>query len=169
VGRFGGFAKDAGAQLAEARERAAKKGLAPAQVINKAVPGAVYIADDDAIRIPDEEVPGAPPRTMHETRRVVIVQARAFCAAERPRSVLVVPCTSSQAAAARYDFDIPSDEEAFTKAGIVAQTSLVQPILKSRLVTCVGQLRPETLAELQKRVLLVLGIEPQVAGLPPRA
>jgi hypothetical protein len=144
----------------------APPGLAPRALIIRAEPGAVFEVEDAAIAFPDEEIDG---RTPHPFRRVVLLSTREQCSTTRPRALSVVPCTASAGGAVSpWDFEIPEDEPNFTAERVVALTHLVQPILKSKLVRHLGELRPETLVALQIRVAANFGFLRTTVTIPPR-
>lgn len=146
---------------AQARAALATGNVDP-KALDKLKPGAVFEVEDKLIHLPEE-----PDRAPHPLRRVIIFQNFRFLGGGRPNTVLVVPCSASQKTS-QVDYNIPSDEPAFTKDGIVAFTTLLMPVLKSefRAQHYKGDLRPQTLGELQANVLNVLGLSP--GRLPPR-
>ena len=91
--------------------------------------GAVFRIDDALIRFPEN-----PRREIkHPERWVVVVQADHLLGVGAPRTVMVVPCSASQAGAGRGDFLMPTGEKSFTKTVVVAYATLVQAVLKSAL------------------------------------
>lgn len=101
---------------------------------------------------------------------MIVVQNVLHSQRADPRSILVVPCSASHSGVvALWDFRIPDTEPAFSKPGVVAYPSLVQPILKSRLLVHAGDLSPESLVELQALLTMLLGLaDPEALVLPPR-
>ncbi|WP_437275458.1 hypothetical protein WME90_29975 [Sorangium sp. So ce375] len=132
-------------------------GLAPASLIAKARPGAVFIVDDKLVVLPDSRKPGVK-RTWHDGRRVIIVQSQQMSRAGIPSTILAVPCSASAKLAGPWDMLLPNGEEGFDCTGVIAYASLVQPFLKSDLERYVGQLQDDTLIELQRLVLMNLGL-----------
>lgn len=149
-------------------EAARKQGLAPRELIQQARPGAVFAVNDEAIAFPGERLHGS--RKMHETRRVIIVQDAQLNILRNPNTVSVVPCSASQTGpVGDWEFSIPSGEEAFDAASVIAYLSLLQPVLKSDLVKCYGCLRDVTLLKIQMRIAQNLGlIASSSVNLPPR-
>jgi mRNA-degrading endonuclease toxin of MazEF toxin-antitoxin module len=154
-------------------QRRRQLGLAPVALQALAKPGAVFVIDlmttgGQIIRFPEGELKQS--QTEHETRRVIVVQNTLHSQRADPRSILVVPCSGSHVGPVpSWDLQIPDDEPAFSKKGVVAYPSLVQPILKSRLLTHMGDLSPECLIELQARLAMILGLaDPEPLPIPPR-
>ncbi len=113
--------------------------------------------------------PARSSRTLHAERRIILVQSAELATASSPKTLLVVPCLASQGGPNAWDLCVPEGETAFDKSMVVAFTSLVQPILKSDVVTYHGQLTDESLDLLQLRLLENLGVRsPLMAKLPPR-
>jgi len=149
-------------------EAARKQGLAPPALIQEACPGAVFAVNDQAIVLPEERISGN--RTIHATRRVIIVQARRLINSLRPCTIAVVPCSASQQrAAGTWDLLLEQDEQGFDAPNVVAYVSLLQPILKSDLVKCYGFIRETTLFTIQRMIAENLGMIPSSRiNLPPR-
>lgn len=141
--------------------------LAPKGVIVTAQPGAIYVAKDEHLRFPVSEAIGKRERKF--VRPVVVVQDRQLSRAGDPQTILVVPCSSTSPTPNPWDYLIPGDEEAFDRAHVIAYTSLVQPIVKAALVEYKGQLRPQTLVEIQRIIVANLGLLQTIEiELPPR-
>lgn len=149
-------------------------GLAPLGVQSEARPGAVFVVSlatgvgGDAVRFPEGEIQST--ETKHDTRRVVVAQSAFHSQRADPRTVLVIPCSAShKGAVASWDLAIPESELAFSKNGVVAYVSLVQPILKSKLIAFQGMLSPPTLAHMQRRLAVLMGLQdPAPLPIPPR-
>lgn len=137
--------------------------LAAKNLVAKMVPGAVFTAKDSALSMPAERLEGAGPRSLHDGRRVIVVQAVPLNRATDPVTLLVVPCSASAGRVGRADVSIPAGEIGFTKDGVVAFTSLVQPLLKADLVHHHGNVSPETLHAIRQALtrLLALSDVPQ--------
>lgn len=154
---------------ARSKHAAAALGLAPKGLLADARPGAVYTVEDRAVALPEARIPGAPARTAHAERRIILVQSAALATAAAPKTLLVVPCSASQGGPSAWDLRVPPGEPAFDKSMVVAFTSLVQPILKSDVMAYLGQLTDDSLDLLQARLLENLGVRaPLMAKLPPR-
>lgn len=155
--------------VARQAAEAAKVGLASPSLIRNARPGAVYLVKDKSVDLPETRIPGAPPRAAHPFRHVIVVQSETMCRSGKPPTVLVVPCSASRGGAESWNFEVPGSEVAFNKPVVVALTSLVQPVLKSDLESYLGELTPQTLDLLQRRLLENLGIAtPVEIDLGPR-
>jgi hypothetical protein len=143
---------------------AAFTGLADPGAVSKVRPGAVFEVSDALIRFPGDR-----PRTWHELRRVIVVQAHGLLGPARPDTVSVVPCSASQHGARRGDFDVPDGEAAFTKPGVVAFATLLMPVLKTALTAGGhrGELSPEVYGALCARIAVNLGLGSELA-LPKR-
>jgi hypothetical protein len=143
---------------------AASTGLADPGAVSKIRPGAVFEVADALIRFP-----GDGPRTWHDFRRVIVVQAHGLLGPALPDTVSVVPCSASQHGARRGDFPVPPDEKAFTKSGVVALATLLMPVLKNALTADGhrGELSPEAYGALCARIAVNLGLAPEVT-LPKR-
>ena len=141
--------------LAEVQARAAAaSGLANPGSLAHMLPGAVFEIDDSLVKFPEN-----PARIPHLLRRVVIVQGFKYLGSGLPRTVLVVPCSSSRAGAERGDYDIPPDEPGFTAPSVVAYATLVMAVLKTDLRPELhrGQMRSQSFGELMAHVRGVLG------------
>lgn len=132
------------------------RGLAPKELLPDLWPGAVFTAKDEAIQLPESRL-SPEGRSLHETRRVIVVGPRPVCIAARPPTLLVIPCSASWVGT-HLDLELPLDAEGFDKHPVWAFPSLVQPILKSDLVRFCGRLERPLLDELLARVLLSLDI-----------
>ena len=146
-----------------------RQGLAHPELVDKIKPGAVFIVKDENVALPDERREGAPARSMHDTRRVIIVQSAALNAKANPNTVSVVPCSASgPGAACPWDL-LLVDEEPFTKQRVVAYVSLQQPMLKSELLAYQGQISEAALLNLHRVALENLGLATSAPPvLPPR-
>lgn len=142
---------------------ASRTDIADPSAVAKITPGAVFEIKDELVRFP-----GDSPRTWHEFRRVIIVQAHSLLGPVLPDTVSVVPCSASQAGARRGDFLIPEGEPAFTKPGVVAYATLLMPVLKKALTGDGhrGQLSPETYGRLLATIATNLGVSPAASILP---
>jgi mRNA-degrading endonuclease toxin of MazEF toxin-antitoxin module len=119
--------------------------IAPMDLIREARPGAVFNVLDAAIKFPG---PADATRTPHATRPVIVVSTEKLNMLRDPPILVVVPCTASkQGLVAWWEFAIPKDEEAFDKDA-VALPVLIQPILKSALVSLRGHLSVDALVGL---------------------
>jgi len=139
-------------------ERAKKAaGLAPKEIIAAAKPGAVFAVKDDVIALPEERIEGSGVRTLHETRRAIVV--------------LVVPCSASaKGPVASCDLEIPQGEPGFDAPRVVAFASLIQPVLKADLDKHYGQISDETLLKLQTVIAVNLDlVQSSTVALPARA
>jgi len=136
---------------------AAITGMADPDALSKIRPGAVFEVRDQLIRFPGDK-----PRTWHEFRRVIVVQAHAMLGPALPATVSVVPCSASQDGALRGDFDVPDGEKAFTKPGVVAYATLLMPVLKKALTVdgYRGELSPEAYGKLCATIAVNLGLAP---------
>lgn len=133
---------------------ARSKGLATPELIRTAAPGAVYLAEDRAIALPNERLGGT--RTTHVHRWVIVFQSASTCNALDPKTVLIIPCSASSRAG-MCDLALPSTETVFDKP-TVAFATLLQPILKSELFEYKGVLTDDTLVALQALVARNLGL-----------
>ena len=125
--------------------------------------------NDRSINFPKERLPSAGPRDYHGTRRVIIVQAQVYCRAASPITLVVVPCSASSSEVGPCDMVLPDGENGFTEPKVVAYVSLMQPVLKSDLDKHCGQLRPDTLDDLQRLVMKTLELGSiMTLDLPPR-
>jgi mRNA-degrading endonuclease toxin of MazEF toxin-antitoxin module len=153
-------------------ERAKKAaGLAPKEIIEAAKPGAVFAVKDDVIALPEERIEGSGVRTLHETRRAIVVQTMPQCRAARPLTLLVVPCSASaKGPVASCDLEIPQGEPGFDAPRVVAFASLIQPVLKADLDKHYGQISDETLLKLQTVIAVNLDlVQSSTVALPARA
>lgn len=144
-----------------AAEKAARdEGLLPRALVKDLVPGAVWLARDDALLFPEDRLPSAGDRAQHDFRRVVIVQSLRFTRDRVPVTLLVVPCSSSQhpSELLECDFSLPDRPAGFTHPYVVAYTRLVQPILKSDLERCTGRLTDTTYRALRRKLAEVLDL-----------
>jgi mRNA-degrading endonuclease toxin of MazEF toxin-antitoxin module len=133
-------------------------GLAPVALAKQLRDGAVFLVDDKAIDFPESKIPGAPPRTFHRGRIVIVTQAQ-FLGLAKPKTMLVVPCSTSFTTPGPGDYVIPETEAAFDRRA-VALTRLVQPVLKSCVQKYVDRLSPETLVALKHAIAQVMGLMP---------
>lgn len=108
-------------------------------------PGAVFTIEDKLAVFPESRLANAGERTMHATRPVILMQAIKWSRAASPKTVLVVPCSSS-GSPGPMDIAIPAGESGFDAPNVIAYTSLLQPILKSDLLTHKGTVSGATLA-----------------------
>lgn len=108
---------------------------------------------DAAISFPEERADGAGPRTTHAVRWCIVVQATVWASSRNPVTVLVVPCsTSARRPVGPWDLEIPDGTAGFDAAGVVAYTSLVQPVLKGDLKEHKGDLSIVHIAIFQARL-----------------
>ena len=137
------------------RRVASMTNIADPSAVSKTVSGAVFEIPDDLVRFP-----GDPPRTWHEVRRVIVVQAHGLLGPVLPDTVSVVPCSASQKGVRRGDFLIPEGEGAFTKPNVVAYATLLMPVLKKALTGdgYRGQLSHEAHGRLLATIAANLGI-----------
>lgn len=152
---------------------AAKQAALANPLLAKARPGAVFsLSSGDAVTFPEERLPGHPEPSTH-ARRVIVLQTRERCTGGQPLTIMVIPCTASfRGLPGPTDFEIPDGENGFTKDGIVAMCALLQPVLKSDLARCEGQICSETLLALEAVVAANLGILAAPTGviqMPERA
>lgn len=146
------------ARIQQAKEEAARAGLAPVELIRMAHPGAVFEVTDAAIDFPESRLDGAGRREKHPYRFAIVVQDVSHCLNPKLKTVLVIPCSaSSELKLPTVDLML-TDEPAFSKAQSVAYVSLMQPILKSDLKKGRGDVRPETLVDLLRRVQSLIGV-----------
>ncbi len=126
------------------------KALVKTVTDQKTVPGAVYICTDTALRFPETD---DSQRTLHDGRRVILLQAGKYnMEGQPPGTVLVVPCSAShRMKVGPYDLNIPEGTPGFTKRA-VAYTSLVQPVRKTHLNDYKGNVPPAILEQLRTRV-----------------
>ncbi|ACG72647.1 hypothetical protein AnaeK_1416 [Anaeromyxobacter sp. K] len=90
---------------------------------------------------------------------MIICNSSLLCQAASPKSVIVVPCTASaRGPLADWHVEIPETEPAFSKDRVVALANLIQPILKSDLIECVGVLTAGTFVRIQTVVAGNLGL-----------
>ena len=143
---------------------ASKTGLADPDAVSKIQPGAVFEISDDLVRFP-----GDPPRTWHDFRRVIVVQAHHLLGPVEPSSVSVVPCSASRQTEGRGNLLVPAGETAFTKPSVVALCTLLMPVPKTALSSdgYRGSLSPETYGRLLAVIAINLGIASNTL-LPPR-
>ena len=128
----------------------------------------MFAVVDSAIVFPEGRLPAAGERTEYATRRVIVIQSAARNSAVSPKTILVVPC-SSFGAGSRGDVKIPKGEVGFDAPNVVALLNLIQPILKSELVSCLGQLSGSALLQMQRALLENIGLEQLIeVELPPR-
>lgn len=130
-------------------------------------PGAVFTVADQAVYFPGDKGD----RTFHEHRWAIVAQSQ-YSTEERPKTVLVIPCSAS-GGPDLGDFPLPQEElngELFTKPSVVAYLNLLQPCPKNCLVECRGQLSDRTWGLLFARVakLFGLGLSVPLVDLPPR-
>jgi hypothetical protein len=157
-----------------ARLKAARAaGLAPPDLIRKAEPGAVFAVTDDAVDFPAQRIEGTGARKPHETRRVIILQARRLCIASSIKTIVIVPCSAShQGDVGDWDLELPHGEDGFDAPRVVAYVSLAQPVLKSDLRKHEGQISADTLIRLQQVLALntaIVGSAMDDVRGPPRA
>lgn len=151
-------------------EAARAQGLAPAHLMPKMKPGAVFVVPDKVIGLPESRIPGAAKRDLHDVRPVIIVQAVRRNKPRELKTVLVVPCSASRSGAATGDVDIPDEAmSGFWKERVVAYTTLLQPVLKGELLEHRGDVSAGTLEALQVAIMQNLGLEQdEKTDLPPR-
>jgi mRNA-degrading endonuclease toxin of MazEF toxin-antitoxin module len=144
----------------EAEKAAREKGLLPQGLVKDLVPGSVWLADDKAIGFPEGRLSSAGSRSLHDYRRVIVVQATKFARNKVPLTLLVVPCSASQDPASLLDCDfaLPQGSSGFDHPYVVAHVRLVQPILKSELHQCKGHLEAPTFLALRRKLAEVLGL-----------
>jgi hypothetical protein len=144
---------------------AARTGLAHPGAVSRIEPGAVFEVADTLVRFPGDR-----PRTWHDFRRVIVVQAYNLLGPVDPETVSVVPCSASQQRVRRGDYLVPAEEKAFSRPEVVAFSTLIMPVLKSALTSdgYRGVLSPEAYGGLLARIAANLGAGPWVA-MPPRA
>lgn len=129
------------------------RGLARPEIIRAARPGVVFSVVDAFITFPEDRLPGAGKRSPHDWRTVVIIQSYLLNIKERPRTILVVPCTSEYVGAVgTADLAVPAGEPPFDRKNVVILASLVQPILKVDLERPIGELSAEMWGKLQALV-----------------
>lgn len=140
----------------------ARRLLAQGDLVPLIRPGAVFIAEDDAITFLEERRGIA--RTEHAGRYVIVVQALRWCISAEPSWVLVVPCSASVRRVQPYDLALGMDENAFDKPNVTALVSLVQPIVKGALRSHRGDLSRGGLMSLHRQLMIVLGqgLEPSI-------
>jgi hypothetical protein len=149
----GGF--DARRLLAAALAR----GLERPEFTGSFGPGTVVSLKDEAIDFPTDRLPNAGARTVHDFRRAIILQVREWANANRPVTLLVVPCSASHRGdVGAWDVRIPDGTAGFTKPSIVAYTSLIQPVLKSDVEAIHGNLDAATLLLLVRTLSRLLDL-----------
>jgi mRNA-degrading endonuclease toxin of MazEF toxin-antitoxin module len=133
-----------------AKKRLDLKALVQSVTDQKVFPGAVYICRDPALRFPETD---EDKRTMHDGRRVILLQAGKYnMQGLPPGTALVVPCSASHTGqVGPFDMEIPEGTSGFTKRA-VAYTSLVQPVRKSDLSDYCGNVPVPILKGLRSRV-----------------
>lgn len=131
-------------------------GSMPKNLVPLCVPGAVFRAQNGALVWPESRIPGAGKPGEKDYRWVIVLQNAALNRLAKPRTVLVVPCSSS-GSASPFDVAISGDEPGFLRDS-VAYTSLVQPILKGDLVEHLGDIRVGTLREIREKTTYVLSL-----------
>ncbi len=145
------------------RERQ-KRVLASKDIIRDARPGAVYAVTDAAIRFPetDEAL-----RSHHPVRWVILVQSTQLCQAASPRTILVVPCSSShRGKLGSYDLSVPRGTDGFDAEAVVAYVSLIQHILKADLKQYKGFIGTDFLSDIWRTLASVVGLSD---GQPPKS
>jgi len=137
------------------RERQ-KQVLASKDVIRDARPGAVYTVTDAAIRFPATDEAS---RSYHAVRWVILIQSTRLCQAASPRTVLVLPCSSShRGKLGSYDLSVPRGTDGFDAEAVVAYVSLIQPILKADLKQYQGFVGMEFLSDIWRTLASVVGL-----------
>lgn len=133
-------------QVLERREQdRQREGHAPDKLTGQLQMGAVCIIKDEAIHFPEDRLRPAGTRSLHESRRVILLQRTEICQRDDILTVLVAPCTGShQGAVPPWSFRIPDDEPGFTKSGVVAMMSILQPVLKRDIIRVEVVLSPAT-------------------------
>lgn len=132
------------------RALVSRQGLAAPEVSRRFAPGLVVAVADAAVQLPADRLPGAGPRTSHETRRAIVVQVREWAVSRSPVTLLVVPCSAShRGEVGPWDVPLPDGTPGFDAPRVVAYASLVQPMLKSEVTTVYGEVGADILADLQ--------------------
>lgn len=154
------------AQREQDRQRA---GHAPDSLTGQLQMGAVCIIRDEAIQFPEDRLRPAGTRSLHESRRVIALQRTEICQRDDILTILVAPCTGSHKGdVPPWSFRIPDDEPGFTKSGVVAMLSLLQPILKRDIIKVEAVLSPMTWGRICGCLgLLLPSLPAPPAGLPP--
>lgn len=134
--------------------------LAPDSVARNFRPGAVFIARDDVIQLPEGRTTGAGPRSEHPGRHVILLQARELAISGKPVTMLVVPCSASfrQDVGGVWNLRIPRGCPGFDKPNVVAMVNLLQPMLKGELERHLGDVPEDFLLDLQACAARVLGL-----------
>jgi mRNA-degrading endonuclease toxin of MazEF toxin-antitoxin module len=113
------------------------------------VAGDVFLTADEIVVLPEERASDSK-RNFHPSRYVVVLQSENASSHVNQKTVLVAPCSASHPPGP-FDHEFDS-ENGFSERDVTVYTSLVQPLLKTDLVTHRGRLSEGGLRELQLRV-----------------
>jgi hypothetical protein len=140
-----------------------RKGVQPTDI----TPGAVFTVNDKAIYFPTDDAK----RTFHPERWAIIVQSQ-YSTEERPKTVLVIPCSSS-GDPDLGDWPISQDGlngKLFTADRVTAYVNLLQPCPKALLHEYKGHLDGTQWGRILRRIADLFGLQapaPQTE-IPPR-
>ncbi len=128
------------------------RGLPTKDILRQLRAGLVVDVVGKAINLPEGELKLS--QTPRPVRRCIIAQASVWASSSTPLTISVIPCSAQKpGTAGPWDLNVPDDEdeECFDKAS-VAYVSLVQPVLKSKIVKVYGEVSLEFLDEIRDRL-----------------
>jgi mRNA-degrading endonuclease toxin of MazEF toxin-antitoxin module len=148
-------------------EAARKQGLLPRDQLKDLAPGAVWWAQDEFVQLPEERVETGD-REIHARRPVVVFQSLHLCAASRPVTVLIAPCSTKTDRAGAGDLML-LETGPFDAKTVVVYLTLLQPLLKRELVKFMGHLPHDKFRMLQAQLAQNLALaQDRRLAVPPR-
>lgn len=120
--------------------------------------GTIYIVPDEVIQLPEENLPGAGPRNLHEGRPFLVLQSQELCNDANYHFVLGAPVSTKIQYKKETDFILLKQDSGGLKFDSVVLLSHIQPILKSDLGRQAGKVSNLTLEKIRALHLVGLGI-----------
>jgi len=117
--------------------------------------GAVYLASDSDVKIPDEKLTG---RTLHEIRPVVIVSNHPSNRNPLYPTVLAAPLSHDTSRKRDTDLEVTAAEDNVDQDSLL-RLGLIQPFLKVDLKGPVAQLSQQRVEQMLALLLHMLGVD----------